>query len=198
MSLFQPVAHLTASQTAEQIFAGTYQGSNNFGSLFFIVAIAVVFLGFALASVAFNEEKRSKSRSKISHENLHQDNEDLPALVPVEASVPPVAEPVVVLEPAPVPVADPALGWSKPVYDEAVLAIPAFMRKVGLTSFEVYKFVLEPDWLKFYKLREQEKAAGLGHVTSAVDFFTRRESEPDPVFDPGERLPVGFDGVPVH
>jgi len=184
MSFFQPIEHLTATQAVDQIFAGTYQ-SNNPGSLFCFFALTVIVFGLALALSAVKDEKRSKSRSKISRENLPQDNEELPELVPVAVSEAPEVEPpvtaVAVVEPAPAPVVDPMAGWSRPVIDEAVLSIPAYIRKAGITSYAAYR--------------------RLNPLKNPVVLLTKaREPSSDsmPVFDLGERMLVGFDGQPVH
>jgi len=182
MSLFQPVEHLTATQTVDQIFSGTYQ-SNNPGSLFCFFALAVIAFGLALVSTAIKEEKRSKSRSKISHNVLPKD-EELPPLTPVAASAIQEVEHAVtaalVVVPASIPV-DTTSDWSKPVINEAVLSVPAYIRKAGITSYAAYRRLnpLKTQVVLLSKVREP-----------LLDSM--------PVFDLGERLLVGFDGQPVH
>jgi len=155
-----------------------------------LVAFAVVWVAVAiLASIPKDEEsKQNRSRPATPHPTpakvISQD-EELPELAPVAASVSPEVEPPVtavpVAEPAPAPVVDPTFGWSKPVIDESVLSIPAYIRKAGITSYAAYRR-LNP--LK----------------TPVVLLSQAREPSPDsmPVFDLGERLLVGFDGQPVH
>jgi len=182
MSLFQPVEHLTATQTVDQIFAGTYQG-NNSGSLFCFFALTAIVFGLAFVSTVIKEEKRSKSRSKISHNILPKD-EELPVLAPVAASTAPEVETITavpVVEPAPAPVVDPTFGWSKPVIDEAVLDTPAYIRRAGITLYAAYRR-LNPLKVPVVLLSKALKPS----------------LDSEPVFDFGERLPVGFDGLPVH
>jgi len=182
MSLFQPVEHLSAIQTVDQIFAGTYQG-NNPGSLYCFFALMAIVFGLAFVSTAIKEEKRSKSRSKISH-NILPKNEELPELAPVAASAAPEVEnpvtAVAVVEPAPAPVVDPMAGWSRPVIDYAALSTPAYIRRAGITPYAAYR--------RFNPLK----------VPVVLLRARKPELDSEPVFDFGERLPVGFDGVPVH
>jgi len=131
------------------------------------------------------EQERLALRQAASKSGKRQPKaEELPELAPVAASVTPEVEPVTavaVVKPAPAPVVDPALGWSKSVIDEAVLSIPAYIRRAGITPYAAYRR-LNP--LK----------------TPVVLLSKTREPSPDsmPVFDLGERLLVGFDGQPVH
>jgi len=157
------------------------------GIMLFVVVWVVIATILACNSNGKAESKRA-SRSAtprpIPAKAISQD-EELPELAPVAASVSPEVEPPVtavpVAEPAPAPVVDPTFGWSKPVIDESVLSIPAYIRKAGITSYAAYRR-LNP--LK----------------TPVVLLSQAREPSPDsmPVFDLGERLLVGFDGQPVH
>jgi len=131
------------------------------------------------------EQERLALRQAASKSGKRQPKaEELPELAPVAASVAPEVEPVVavpVVEPAPAPVVDPTFGWSRPVIDEAALSTPAYIRRAGITPYAAYR---RSNPLK----------------VPVVLLSKARKPEPDsePVFDFGERLPVGFDGVPVH
>jgi len=131
------------------------------------------------------EQERLALRQALSKSGKRQPKaEELPELAPVVDSVTPEVEPPVtavpVVEPAPAPVVDPAHGWSRPVIDEAVLSTPAYIRKAGITPYAAYR--------------------RLNPLKTPVVLLSARKSELDsePVFDFGERLPVGFDGQPVH
>jgi len=161
------------------------------GYLVLAILIATVFLVVAIASQKENSNGYRTSRPVTPRptpaKTAPQADEELPELAPVAASVAPEVEPVAavaavaVVEPAPAPVVDPVAGWGRPVIDEAALSTPAYIRRAGITPYAAYRR-LNP--LK----------------TSVVLLSKVREPEPDsmPVFDLGERMLVGFDGVPVH
>jgi len=130
------------------------------------------------------EQERLALRQAASKSGKRQPKiEELPELAPVAASAAPEVEnpvtAVPVVEPAPAPVVDPTLGWSKPVFDETVLSIPAYIRRAGITPYAAYR--------------------RLNPLKVPVVLLSARKPELDsePVFDFGERLPVGFDGAPV-
>jgi len=159
-----------------------------FGYVALAVLVAGVCFVVALASQKGNARQHHASRPAslcpIPAKAASQ-AEELPELAPVAASVAPEVESpvaaVAVVEPAPAPVVDPMAGWSKPVIDEATLSIPAYIRKAGITSYAAYRR-LNP--LK----------------VPVVLLSKARKPSPDsmPVFDLGERMPIGFDGQPVH
>jgi len=154
-----------------------------------LVAFAIVWVAVAvLASIPADEKsKQNASRSATPRpapvKVAPSQAEELPELAPVAASVAPEVEPVTavpVVEPAPAPVVDPMVGWSRPVIDEAVLDTPAYIRRAGITPYAAYR--------------------RLNPLKVPVVLLSARKPELDsePVFDFGERLPVGFDGAPVH
>jgi len=155
-----------------------------------LVAFAVVWVAIAiLASIPKDEEsKQNRSRSVTPRptpaKTAPQADEELPELAPVAASFAPEVEnpvtAVAVVEPVPVPAVDPMAGWSRPVIDEAVLSTPAYIRRAGITSYAAYRR-LNPLKVPVVLLRARKP-----------------ELDSEPVFDFGERLPVGFDGMPVH
>jgi len=153
------------------------------GYLVLAILIAAVFLVVAIASQKGNSNGCRASRStapRPTSAKAAPQNEELPELAPVAASAAPEVEnPVTVVEPAPAPVVDPTLGWSKPVFDETVLSIPAYIRRAGITPYAAYR--------------------RLNPLKVPVVLLSARKPELDsePVFDFGERLPVGFDGAPV-
>jgi len=190
----QTVTTINLDQLLEE--SGTFQYTNHeTGPIVPLVIIAILvivglnFVSDLIKASIKNERQSSKktSRPHIPAKSLVKNvskAEELPELAPVAASIAPEVEPVTaapVIEAAPEPVVDPTFGWSKPVIDEAVLSIPAYIRKAGITSYAAYRR-LNP--LK----------------TPVVLLSKAREPSPDsmPVFDLGERLPVGFDGQPVH
>jgi len=139
---------------------------------------------FKLSAKKKREQERlalRQANSKSSGKRQSKD-EELPDLAPVVASASPEVELTVtaIVEPASPPV-DPAPDWSKPVIDEAVLSTPAYIRKAGLTPYAAYRRLnpLKTPVVLLSKVREPS-------------------SDSMPVFDLGERLLVGFDGVPVH
>jgi len=146
----------------------------------------IVFACVVDTIIGMPDERARKKRLKSRHRPLVRKvlrNEELPELAPVAASVAPEVEPVVavpVVESAPAPVVDPMAGWSKPVIDEVALSTPAYIRRAGITPYAAYRR-LNPLKVPVVLLRARKP-----------------ELDSEPVFDFGERLPVGFDGAPVH
>jgi len=156
-----------------------------FGYLLLAVLIAGVFFVVALASQKENSDQRTSRSTTPRHTPAKAvpQAEQLPELAPVAASTAPEVEPVTavaVVEPAPAPVVDPMDGWSRPVIDEVALSTPAYIRRAGITPYAAYRR-LNPLKVPVVLLRARKP-----------------DLDSEPVFDFGERLPVGFDGVPVH
>jgi len=159
--------------------------------IFFInVVVLIVLLNclkalFKLSEKKKREQERLALRQAASKSGKRQPKaEELPELAPVAATAAPEVEnpvtAVAVVEPAPAPVVDPMAGWSRPVIDEVALSTPAYIRRAGITPYTAYR--------------------RLNPLKAPVVLLRARKPELDsePVFDFGERLPVGFDGVPVH
>jgi len=159
-----------------------------FGYLLLAVFVAGVFFVVALASQKGGSHQHHASRStspRPAPAKVASQAEELPELAPVAASVAPEVEPpvtaVAVVEPAPAPIVDPIAGWSRAVIDEAALSTPAYIRRAGITPYAAYRR-LNPLKVPVVLLSKALKP----------------ELDSEPMFDFGERLPVGFDGAPIH
>jgi len=180
--------------------------------VFIYVFVLIVILNCLKAFLkARAQKKREQERLALrqvtskSSEKHQSETEDLPPLVPVEASVAPTDKSTI--ETAPIGFSS---DWSTPLpIDEDVLDTPTIVRKSDLTPFQMYQW-MKPLKTPVVLVPEQKPAS---HILSA--FLSAQEKPasddlPDllpkqaelplksvPVFNLDERFFVGFDGKVV-